>query len=214
MRKDLALRPVDFTSSFLSCEKDLETILRRLFVESQPYSNDLKRLLVINTKDCLDNKTSEVYQNAIKDMSLAKLRENGYIKFEPKIKMPEHEEVKSYLAFACDNFKPNDKNPQFRDCNVYIDVLCHTDCWDLGDFRVRPLKICGYIDGILNSLTDKNKHIWNSKGNNIKLSGFGSYDFMACVQGINNEDLSLYTLAYRGTHFTEDNQPLGEVETE
>lgn len=99
MRKDLALRPVDFTSSFLSCEKDLETILRRLFVESQPYSNDLKRLLVINTKDCLDNKTSEVYQNAIKDMSLAKLRENGYIKFEPKIKMPEHEEVKSYLIF-------------------------------------------------------------------------------------------------------------------
>ena len=85
MRKDLALRPVDFTSSFLSCEKDLETILRKLFVESQPYSNDLKRLLVINTKDCLDNKTSEVYQNAIKDMSLAKLRENGYIKFEKKI---------------------------------------------------------------------------------------------------------------------------------
>ena len=104
MRKDLALRPVDFTSSFLSCEKDLETILRRLFVESQPYSNDLKRLLVINTKDCLDNKTSEVYQNAIKDMSLAKLRENGYIKFEPKIKMPEHEEVKSYLIFSFDNF--------------------------------------------------------------------------------------------------------------
>ena len=114
MKKDLALRPVDFTSSFLSCEKDLETILRRLFVESQPYSNDLKRLLVINTKDCLDNKTSEVYQNAIKDMSLAKLRENGYIKFEPKIKMPEHEEVKSYLIFSFDNFKPNNENPQFR----------------------------------------------------------------------------------------------------
>ena len=120
MKKDLALRPVDFTSSFLSCEKDLETILRRLFVESQPYSNDLKRLLVINTKDCLDNKTSEVYQNAIKDMSLAKLRENGYIKFEPKIKMLEHEEVKSYLIFTFDNFKSNNQNPQFRDCNVYI----------------------------------------------------------------------------------------------
>jgi len=39
MKKDLALRPVDFTSSFLSCEKDLESILRKLFVESQPYSN-------------------------------------------------------------------------------------------------------------------------------------------------------------------------------
>ena len=65
----------DFTSSFLSCEKDLEAILRRLFVESQPYSNNLKKLLVINTKDCLDNSISEVYQNAIKDMSIAKLRE-------------------------------------------------------------------------------------------------------------------------------------------
>jgi len=55
MRKDLALKPTDFTSSFLSYEKDLETILRKLFVESQPYSNDLKKLLVINMKDCLDN---------------------------------------------------------------------------------------------------------------------------------------------------------------
>lgn len=74
MKRDLALKPTDFTSSFLSCEKDLETILKKLFVSSQPYSDDLKRLLVINTKDCLDNKESVVYKNAIKDMSLAKLR--------------------------------------------------------------------------------------------------------------------------------------------
>ena len=136
MKKDLALRPVDFTSSFLSCEKDLETILRRLFVESQPYSDDLKRLLVINTKDCLDNKTSEVYRNAIKDMSLAKLREKGYIKFEPKIKMPEHEEVKSYLLFSFDNFKTNRQNPQFRDCNVYIDgILNNARLSGIGTFQ-------------------------------------------------------------------------------
>jgi len=44
-------------------------------------------LLVINTKDCLDNKSNPIYQKAIKDMSLAALREQGYIKFEPKIKM-------------------------------------------------------------------------------------------------------------------------------
>ena len=162
MRKDLALRPVDFTSSFLSCEKDLETILRRLFVESQPYSNDLKRLLVINTKDCLDNKTSEVYQNAIKDMSLAKLRENGYIKFEPKIKMPD------------------------------IDVLCHTDCWDLGDFRVRPLKICGYIDGILN---------------NARLSGIGTFQFAGCNELVLDETLSGYTLTFNAIHGTDDVLP-------
>lgn len=192
MKKDLALRPVDFTSSFLSCEKDLETILKKLFVESQPYSNDLKKLLVINTKDCLDNKQSEVYREAIKDMSLAKLRQNGYIKFEPKIKMYEHEEVKSYLIISFDNFRMNEKNHLFRDCNVYIDVLCHTDCWDLGGFKVRPLKICGYIDGILN---------------NARLSGIGTFQFNGCNQLVLDETLSGYTLSYSAIHGTDDVLP-------
>ena len=192
MKKDLALRPVDFTSSFLSCEKDLETILKKLFVESQPYSNDLKKLLVINTKDCLDNKQSEVYREAIKDMSLAKLRQNGYIKFEPKIKMHEHEEVKSYLIISFDNFRMNKKNHLFRDCDVYIDVLCHTDCWDLGGFKIRPLKICGYIDGILN---------------NARLSGIGTFQFSGCNQLVLDETLSGYTLSYSAIHGTDDVLP-------
>lgn len=192
MKKDLALRPVDFTSSFLSCEKDLQTILKKLFIESQPYSNELKKLLVINTKDCLDNKTSIAYQNAIKDMSLAKLREQGYIKFEPKIKMPEHEQVKSYLIFSFDNFRPNKKNPEFRDCTVYIDVLCHSDNWDLGNFRVRPLKICGYVDGILNK---------------ARLSGIGTFQFLGCNELVLDETLSGYTMTYVAIHGTDDVLP-------
>ena len=51
MRKDL-IKP-NIKSSFLSCEKDTETILRRLLIESKPYSDVLKKLLIINTKDCL-----------------------------------------------------------------------------------------------------------------------------------------------------------------
>ena len=192
MRKDLALRPIDFTSSFLSCEKDLESILRRLFIESQPYSDELKKLLVINTKDCLDNKTSEVYKNAIKDMNLIKLREMGYIKFEPKVKMPEHEEIKSYLIFSFDNFVSNQSNPEFRDCNVYIDILCHTDCWDLGNFRIRPLKIAGYIDGILNK---------------ARLSGIGTFQFAGCNELVLDETLSGYTLSYSAIHGTDDSLP-------
>lgn len=192
MKKDLALRPVDFTSSFLSCEKDLQTILRKLFVESQPYSDDLKRLLVINMKDCLDNKESEIYRDAIKDMSLSKLREDGYIKLEPKIKMSEHEEVKSYLVISMDNFKTNVSNPQFRDCSVYIDVLCHSDYWDLGNFRLRPLKICGYIDGILN---------------NARLSGIGTFQFLGCNELVLDETLSGYTLSYAAIHGTDDVLP-------
>lgn len=193
MKRDLALRPIDFTSSFLSCEKDLEEILKKLFIESQPFSNDLKRLLVINTKDCLDkDKDNEIYQKAIQDMSLAKLRQKGYIQFEPKIKMHQHEEIKSYLLFTFDHFKPNLTNPQFRDCNVYIDVLCHTDYWDLGNFRVRPLKICGYIDGILN---------------NAKLSGIGTFQFMGCNELVLDETLSGYTLSYNAIHGTDDLLP-------
>lgn len=192
MKKDLALRPVDFTSSFLSCEKDLEEILRRLFVESQPYSDELKKLLVINTKDCLDNSTSQVYRDAIKNMSLARLREEGYIKFEPKVKMSEHEQVKSYLIFSFDNFRTNATNPQFRDCMLYIDVLCHTDYWDLGNFRQRPLKICGYIDGILN---------------NARLSGIGTFQFAGCNELVLDETLSGYTLSFAAIHGTDDVLP-------
>ena len=75
MKKDLVMSPLEFTSSFLSCEKDLETILRKLFIESEPYSTELKKLLVINTKDCLDNKDSIVYRRVIQDKSLAKSKE-------------------------------------------------------------------------------------------------------------------------------------------
>ena len=191
MKKDLAIKPTDFTSSFLSYEKDLETILRKLFVESQPYSNNLKKLLVINMKDCLDN-DCQIYRNAIKDMSLAKLREEGYIKMEPKIKMEQHQEIKNYLIFTFDNFRTNATNPQFRDCTVYIDVLCHTDQWDLGNFRIRPLKICGYIDGILNK---------------ARLSGIGTFQFNGCNEIVLDETLSGYTLSYSAIHGTDDVLP-------
>lgn len=191
MRKDLALKPTDFTSSFLSCEKDLETILRKIFVESQPYSDDLKKLLVVNTKDCLDNDTP-IYRQAISDMSIAKMRELGYLRFQPKIAMKEHEQVKSYLVISFDNFRPNATNPEFRDCNVYIDVLCHTDYWDLGSFRLRPLKICGYIDGILNK---------------ARLSGIGQFLFTGCNELVLDETLSGYTLSYLAIHGTDDVLP-------
>ena len=58
MKRDLVLtKPI--TSSFLSCEKDTETILKKLFIESRPYSDILKRLLLIPNKDALDNTTNE-----------------------------------------------------------------------------------------------------------------------------------------------------------
>ncbi len=195
MKRDLRLtKPL--TSSFLSCEKDAELIYNRLFVESQPYSNQLKRLLIVNTPDCLDNKTSEIYNNSI-NMSVADMQKYGYIRLAPKIRLPEHEEVKAYIILTFDNFTPNPTNPQFRDCLVTFDIVCHTDCWDLGNYRVRPLKIAGYIDGLL----DK-----------TKLTGIGTFQFAGCNELILSEDLAGYTMIYKAIHGSDDQIPFKDVD--
>lgn len=176
-------------SSFLSCEKDIETILRKLFIESYPYSNYLKKLLVVNTKDCLDNEESETIKEAVAAATLPMLKENGYVRLTPKIRMPEHEEVKTYMIISMDNFTPNATNPFYRDCTITFDIICHIDYWDIGNYRLRPLKIAGYIDGLLN---------------NHKLSGIGTLQFLGCNQLILNEDLGGYTLMYRAVHGNDD----------
>lgn len=191
MKRDvITIKPVQ--SSFLSCEKDIETILKKVFISSRPYSDELKRLLVINTKDCLDNTTNEIYNEKINEMTLAKLIEEGYILLAPKINFQEHEEIKAYILISFDNFVPNAENPYYRDCTVNFDVICHTDYWDIGNYRLRPLKIIGYLDGILND---------------CKLSGIGTLNFMGTNQLIFNEHLSGYTLTYLAVHGNDDRLP-------
>lgn len=171
-------------SSFLSGEKDTQLILQKLFVNNRPHSDKLKKLLVINTKDCLaENRPN--YKNKIDSISVKDLRDLGYLRLEPKLKFGEHEEVKSYIILTFDNFVPNETNPEYRDCTVMFDIICHTDYWDIGNYQLRPLKIAGYIDGILNE---------------TKLSGIGKFHFMGLNQLILDENLSGYTLMYRAVH--------------
>ena len=188
MKRDTILTANRFNSSFLSCEKDIETILKKLFIESKPYSDILKRLLVINTKDCLED-NSETVLNKIQQTTLSQLIKDKYIRLSPKIEIEEHDEVKAYLIISSDNYTTNENNPYYRDCTITFDIICYTDYWDIGNYRLRPLKIAGYIDGILN---------------NAKLSGIGTFNFIGCNELILNETLSGYTLSYRARHGNDD----------
>ena len=179
----------EFKSSFLSCEKDTEAIIKKLFVDSRPYSDLLKRLLIINTSDCLYDMTNQKYIERINNMTIQKLREEGYIRLEPKIPFGENEEVKSYIRISFDNFTPARNNEYFRDCIVEIDIICHPEYWDLGNYRQRPIKIAGYIDGILNG---------------SKLSGIGTLNFIGMNEIILDENLAGYCLMYSAVHGADD----------
>lgn len=178
MKRDIVLtKPL--VSSFLASEKDTELIINKLFVQSRPYSDILKKLLVVQNKDCLDANYD------LSQYSVKKLIDDKYIVTGPKITLPEHDELKAFMCLDFDGFTPNGTNPEFRDCMVHIDVVCHNDYVDLGNFRQRPMKILGYIDGILN----KNK-----------LSNIGVLNFGGCTKKVLTEDWTAYLLMYLAIH--------------
>lgn len=186
MKRDVVMtKPIN--SSFYSCEKDAEVIIKKLFVTSKPYSDELKRLLIINTQDCLD-KTNDSYTTIIQNTTVKELMDEKYVTLVPKLKLKEHEKVKSYIIISFDNFSPT-TNPEFRDCIVSFDIICHTDYWDLGNYTLRPLKIAGIIDGILDD---------------CKLSGIGTFQFLGLNKLVLSEELSGYTLMFTATHGSDD----------
>lgn len=179
----------DFKSSFLSCEKDQEIILKKLFIENQPYSDRLKRLLVINTPDCLDESKVQ-YRDAINKYDLATLKKEQYIKVVPKLSLQEFDEIKSYILLEFSDIIPSD-NPEFRNMTVSFTILSHLDCWELDDYKLRPYQIAGYIDGILNE---------------AKLSGIGTFIFMGASEMVLNEYVGGIVMQYMATHENMEDQ--------
>ena len=209
MRKDL-ITFKSIYSSFLSCPRDIEKILKTLFVSSKPYSDILKRLLIINNKDCLDF-SNQKYTQVINSFSLGDLIDKGYIRLNSKISRGTHEEVKTYILISFDSFSPDFQSAHYRNYTINFDIVCYNDAWVLTDYQVRPLMICGYIDGILNSLTNESQRLQKDFQSQIQLSGIGEYIFLGCNQHVLNEDLSMYSLSYQGKHFMEDIKQIGSV---
>ena len=84
MKRDLIdTKPI--VSSFLSCEKDTETILKKLFVESRPYSDVLKKLLVVQNKNVLD----ENYD--MSEYTMKRLIDEKYIILSPRVDFEQFE---------------------------------------------------------------------------------------------------------------------------
>lgn len=187
MKKASVLLANNFKSTFLSCETDQETIWRRLFIESRPYSDKLKRLLVLNVADCLDEEQIQ-YQDVINKVTLQELKDKQYLKNVPKLEFGEHEEVKAYILLEFDDFIPT-TNPHYRDCTITFSIICHLDYWELDDYKLRPYQIAGYIDGILNE---------------TKLSGIGKLQFMGASEIVLNEFLGGIVLRYIATHSSAD----------
>lgn len=180
-------------TSFMSVAKDQEQIWKKLFINS-PYKNLLKRLLVINTKDCLDL-SNEAYAEDISNLQIHDLMDKGYLRIIPKLAFGEHEEVKSYILLEFDDFVPTE-NPEFRDCVISFTIISHLDQWGLDDYQLRPHLIAGYVDGIMN---------------NTKLSGIGTLQFIGASQIVLNEYLGGVMLRYVATHGTDDKEPTKDV---
>ena len=160
-------------SSFLSIDKDMSLIISYLLKNER-----LKKLLYYTDKNCLNRPN-------LNDKQTLELVENN-IKLFPKLYIDPA--VRTYITISFDNFVESG-NPQFRDNTVEFDIICHMDQWNLGDFQLRPFKIAGEIDSMLN---------------NQKLTGIGQLQFVAAQEIVMTDDFSGLCLMYQATHCGED----------
>lgn len=160
-------------SSFLAQEKDMGIIVDKIMKNTR-----LKKLLYYNTKDALDRPA------LTEDQSLELFGKN--IKLVPKLYVDGS--VLTYIIISFDNFIQS-SNPEFRDNIIEFDIICHFDQWQLQDFALRPYKIAGELDSML----DKKR-----------LTGIGLLEFLGANQIILTDEYAGLCLMYRAWHGEED----------
>ena len=161
-------------SSFLSTDKDLSLIIKKIMDNQR-----LLKLLYYTQKDCL-KAPDLTYEQKISCL-------DSRIRIIPDLKITQ--ECPIFIIITFDNYVPNEKNPEFRDCTIIIDILCHPDHWNLGNFQLRPNKIAGEIDSMLDGQ---------------KLTGIGEINFIAGRRLTMNNQLLGLTLMYSAIHGAED----------
>lgn len=170
----------ELNSSFLILEKDLDLIAQRMLQNPR-----LLKLLYYSESDCL----SKPALTAAQKIDLI----NKHIRLIPKLDIDKTCPI--FVVITFDNFIPNATNPEYRDCTVNFDILCHPDHWNLGNFQLRPYKIAGEIDGMFNK---------------SKMTGIGTLQFLGANNLVLNDQLMGLTLIYRSVQSTEDILPIDE----
>lgn len=103
---------------------------------------------------------------------------------------------KTYLRLSYGTMVRNATNPEYRDNTFGIDIICHYDTWDLGNFDLRPYKIAGEIDAMLDG---------------THLTGIGELEFISATPYIYDEEYAGVSLTYLAIRGHEDQQrPLNE----
>lgn len=177
----------NYKSSFFSYEKNLELIVKKLFVDNPAYAENLKRLLVINKPDCLVTE-NEAYNELIKGYSVGRLKKEGYIRTVPRLDLKEHEDIKSYIIIMMDDFTPT-SNDKYRDCTITFFIFSEYEYAEMDNYEYRPIKIAGYIDGVMRD---------------AKLAGIGKLQFLGAQQVPLNEYWGGMALMYITTHGEEE----------
>lgn len=172
-------------SSFLSIDKDFSLIVDKILS-----NNRLKKLLYYNSKDCLER------ENISAEESLKLLGRN--IKITPEL--PIDSSALTYITITFDDFQTNFTNPEFRDNTISFDIVCHFDQWQLRDFQLRPYRIAGELDAMLN---------------NKRLTGIGLLEFVSARQITLGDEFAGLSLIYRAIHGEEDKKnPLNPADEE
>lgn len=180
-------------SSFLGMAKDTSLIVEKILSNQR-----VLKLLYYTSPDCLkwDSKKN-LTPEQIKSMFECKIKgdpSTKQISNVPKIKIDT--DKRTYLRITYDTFTPNATNTFYRDHIVEIKIACHFENWDLNNFELRPYRIAGEIDSMLND-----QH----------LTGIGLLTFIGANQEVYNEIYGGVTLRYLAIRGHEDEvRPLSE----
>lgn len=165
-------------SSFLGMAKDTSLIIEKILSNKK-----VLRLLYYTSPDCLEWKSDK----DLTSTQIKELFETKQISNIPKVKIDK--DKKTYLRITFDDFTPNQENPYYRDHIVEIKIICHFDDWDLKNFELRPYRIAGEIDSMLDG-----QH----------LTGIGELSLLSGTQDIYDEEYGGVTLRYLAIRGHED----------